>query len=265
MFQKIEPLVEIVYGAAIGFRLGGGTSGSAFFGDLIHEGIDHRCFAVQHGDCRGIYILRFGGAFHHLIGEAQLYRFPSVHPGFSVHQMGQLGAGQSGLDFVGIDDGVLDAGEHLDGLLHLTCVAHGHGHRVVNHEHGHRRHEDLGTRHSDDGCGGCRDAIDLHRYIVGVVHQHIVDLGRGHAVPAGRVDPDGDIPVPGHQLLLKKLGRDVIVKPAFLGDGAVQIQRPFRRSRLRLRLILPFPKLLHRHFPPFRHRWIQYLQKPPRP
>ena len=114
----------------------------------------------------------------------------------------------------------------------------------MDHEHGHRGHEDPGTRHGDDGCGGRRDAIDLHGHLVGVVHQHIVDLSRRHAVAAGRIDPDGDVPVPGHQLLLEKLGRDVIVKPAFLGDGAVQIQRPFRRSRLRLGLILPLPKLL---------------------
>ena len=44
VFQQIESLVEIVYGAALGFRLSGGAVGFAFLGDLIHEGIDHRCF-----------------------------------------------------------------------------------------------------------------------------------------------------------------------------------------------------------------------------
>ena len=136
---------------------------------------------------------------------------------------------------------------------------------LVDHEDGAGRHDHAVARARDDGRGGRRDAIDLHGHLVGVVHQHIVDLSRRHAVAAGRIDPDGDVPVPGHQLLFEKLGCDVIVKPAFLGDGAVQIQRPFRRSRLRLGLILPLPKLLHRHFPPFRHRWVRYLQKPPRP
>ena len=33
--------IEIIYGAALGFRLGGGAVGFAFFGDLVHKGIDY--------------------------------------------------------------------------------------------------------------------------------------------------------------------------------------------------------------------------------
>ena len=108
----------------------------------------------------------------------------------------------------------------------------------------------LYTSHSDDGRCGCGNAVDLDRHIALVVHEHIVDLRRCHTVPAGAVDPDGDIAAAGHELVLKKLRCDFIVKPAFLGDGAVQKQCPFRR----LRLVLPIPEFFHHFFPPFRHR-----------
>ena len=102
------------------------------------------------------------------------------------------------------------------------------------------------------------DAVDLDRYVAVVVHQHIVDLRRSNAVAAGRVDPDGDIPGAGHQLILEKLRRDGIVKPAFLGDGPVQEQRSLLNLLLRIlihhRPVFPIPELLHRIFPPFRDR-----------
>ena len=106
---------------------------------------------------------------------------------------------------------------------------------------------------SNDRCCGCGDAVNLDGDIAGVIHQHIVDLGCGHAVTAGAVDPNGNITGTGHQFLFEKLGCDVIVKPTFLCDGAVQMQRPLCRSRLRFRLVLPVPELLHRDFSPF-HR-----------
>ena len=178
--------------------------------------------------------------------------------------MGQLGAGQPGLDLIGVDDGILHAAKHLDGFLHLCGIAHRYGHGIVDHHHGHRRYQHLRARHSNHTCCRCRNAIDLDRNVVWIIHEHIVDLGRSHAVPAGAVDPDRDISTAAHQFLLEKLWRDVIVKPAFLGDGAVEEQRPFRRSCLRRRLVLPLPELLHRGFPPFRHCSFRYLQKPRR-
>ena len=87
-----------------------------------------------------------------------------------------------------------------------------------------------------------------------IIHEHVIDLGSRYTVPAGAVDPDRDISAAAHQFLFKKLGCDVIVKPAFLGDGAVEEQRPFRRSCLRRRLVLPLPELLYQNLPPFRHR-----------
>ena len=44
---------------------------------------------------------------------------------------------------------------------------------------------------------------------------------------------------------------DIIVKPAFLCDSAVEMQRPNCRFRLRRRLVFPLPELLHRGLSPF--------------
>src|SRR5699024_2988468 len=138
-----------------------------------------------------------------------------------VHQVGELGAGQPGLDLIGIDDGILDTYKHLDGFLHLGGIAHRYGHVVVDHHHGHRADQHTGPSHSDHACSGFRDAVNLDRDIVRIVHQHVIDLGCRYAIPAGTVDPDRDVSASTHQFFLKKLGRDVIVKPAFLDDGAV--------------------------------------------
>ncbi|AXB62521.1 hypothetical protein CDIF27640_03518 [Clostridioides difficile] len=261
MLQKIEPLVETVYRAALGVGFFSFLRvGPAFGCDLIHKGIHHSGFRIEHGHRRRLHILRDLRPVQDVIGKAKFHRLVRVHPGLGIHQMGEFSAGQTGLDFVGVDDGILDAAKHLDGFLHLCGIAHGNGHRVVDHHHGHRRYQHLRAGHGNDRGGAGCDAIDLYGHIMGVIHEHIVDLRRRHTVPAWGVDPDGDIAVPGHQFLLKKLRRDVIVKPAFLGDGAVQEQRPFRRSCLRCCLVLPLPELLHRGFPPFP---FVYLQKHP--
>ena len=114
----------------------------------------------------------------------------------------------------------------------------------------HRGYQYLRACHSDDGRCGCRNAIDFHGHITLVVHEHIVDLRCSHAVAAGRVDPHGNISAAGHELVLEKLRGDIIVKPAFLGDGPVQEQRPFRH----LRFVLPIPELFHQVYPPLFHR-----------
>jgi len=262
MFQKIEPLVETVYRAALRFGIFGFLRvGFTLCRDLIHQGAPHSGFGIQHGHRRRLHVLRYIGAFENIIGKAKLHRLVCVHPGLRVHQMGQLGAGQPGLDLIGVDDGILHAAKHLDGFLHLCGIAHRYGHGIVDHHHGHRADQYFCTSHRNHAGSGCCDAVNLDRDIVRIVHEHIVDLGSRHTVPAGAVDPDGNIAVPSHQFLFEKLGCDIIVKPAFLGDSAVQEQRPFRRSCLRRRLVLPLPELLHRGFPPFP---FVYLQKPRR-
>ena len=143
---------------------------------------------------------------------------------------------------------------YFNGFLHFRRVTESNGHRVMDHHHGNRGHQNLGTSHCDNGCCGGSDAVNLDRDAALVVHQHIVDLGCRHAVTAGAVDPDRDVAGACHQFILEKLWGDVIVKPTFLGDGAVQEQSPLRRSCLRLCLVLPLPELLHRFFPPFRYR-----------
>ena len=128
----------------------------------------------------------------------------------------------------------------------------------MNHKHGHRGHQHLRACHSDDGRCGCGNTVNFHGHITLVVHEHIVDLRCSHAVAAGRVDPHGNVTAAAVQFILEKLRRDVIVKPAFLGDGPVQKQGSFLclflRLRVRHRSALPIPKFLHRFFPPFRHR-----------
>ena len=156
-----------------------------------------------------------------IIGKAQFNGFVGVHPGLGVHKVTELGTGQSGLDFIGIDNAFLDFGEHIDCLLHLLTVTDGNRQRIMDHHQCRGRHEDLGTRHGNDGCCRSGNAVDFHGHIALVVHEHIVDLCGCHAVTTGRVDPDGDIPGAGHQLILEKLRRDIIVKPTLLSDRAV--------------------------------------------
>lgn len=98
-------------------------------------------------------------------------------------------------------------------------------------------------------------AVNLNGHAASVIHEHIVDLSRSHTVAAGAVDPDCDIAAPGIQFLPEQLGRDIIVKPAFLGDGSVQRENPLFRFRLRWSLIRPVPKFLHLHFPPSQRRF----------
>ena len=152
----------------------------------------------------------------------------------------------------------LHAAEHLNSSLHLIQITKCRRHGVVDHKHGHGRYQHLRACHSDDGRCGCGNTVDFDRHIALVVHEHIVDLRRSHAVAVGRVDPYGNISAAGHELVLEKLWGDIIVKPAFLGDGSVQEQGSFLclflRLRVRLRLVLPIPEFLHRFFPPFRHR-----------
>ena len=80
-------------------------------------------------------------------------------------------------------------------------ITNRNGGGVVDHHHGDRGHEHCGTRHSDDRSCGSGKPVDLDSHIAAVVHQHIVDLGCGKNVTAGTVDPDGNVPGTGIQLI----------------------------------------------------------------
>ena len=191
MFQKIEPLVETVYRAALRFGIFGFLRvGFTLCRDLIHQGVDHSGFGIQHGNRRRFHVLRDLRPCQDIIGKAKLHRLVRVHPGFRVHQMGQLGAGQPGLDLIGVNDGILHTAKHLDGFLHLCGVTHGHRHGIVDHHHGHRADQNFCTSHSDHACRRRCNAIDFDRDIMRIIHEHIVDLGSRHTVPAWAVDPD---------------------------------------------------------------------------
>ena len=193
-----------------------------------------------------------------IIGKAQFNGFVGIHPCLGIHKVTELGTGQPGLDFIGIDNAFLDFGEHIDCPLHLLTVTDGNRQRIMDHHQCRGRHENLGTRHGNDGCGRSSNAIDFYGHIALVVHEHIVDLCRRHTIAAGRVDPHGNVTVATVQFILEKLRRDIIVKPAFFGDGPVQEQRSLRNLLLCLlighRSGLPIPEFLHRIFPPFRYR-----------
>ena len=133
----------------------------------------------------------------------------------------------SGLDLIGIHDGFLHFSQHVDRLLHLRCIAKSDSRGIVDHHHAHRTHEHLRPCHRNHACRRCRNAIDLHRDIALIVHQHVVDLSRRHAVTARTVDPDRDVPCPCIQLISKKSRCDIIVKPALFCYGSVKEKHSF--------------------------------------
>ena len=187
--------------------------------DLGHERVGDGS-AAEHETvlCSGTFAINLE---QQIIGESQLHSLVGIHPGLGIHKVRELGTGQAGLDFVGVNDAFLDFGEHFDCLLHLLAVTDSDRQGVVDHHECRGRHEHLRARHRNDGCGRGGNAVDLDCNVAVVIHQHIVDLGRCHAVATGRVDPDGNVPGAGHQLILEKLRRDIIVKPALLSDRAV--------------------------------------------
>jgi len=124
--------------------------------------------------------------------------------------------------------------------------------RIMDHQHGNRGYQDGVACHGDHTGGACSDAVYLHGDFPLIVGKHIVDLCRRHAVAARRVDPHGDVARAAVQLILKKLRRDVIVKPAIFRDGAAQFQDALLRPRFLVFHFLPVPELLCLHpTPPF--------------
>src|SRR5699024_9416181 len=113
-----------------------------------------------------------------------------------------------------------------------------------------RRDQYLRSCHGNHTCRRRRDPINLHRDVPPIIHQHVVDLRRGHTVPAGAVDPHCDITVSRHQFFLKKSRRDFIVIPALFRNRPVQEQHPFNPLLTGILIpdfpAFPVPKLLHR-------------------
>ena len=207
------------------------------------------------------------------ITEAQFQRLVGVHPRFRVHEVGKARAGKPGLDLIGIDDAFLDFVQQLDGLAHFFAVAQRKRQRIVDHHDRNGRHEHPRARHGDDRGGAGGNAVNLDGNLIlrtvclaaGVpclrsalrcprhssarsarpsliIHEHVVDLCRGHAISTGAVDPDCDRAGVREQLALKRGGRHVIFKPAFLGNRAFQPQHARVRGGLIPR---PVPEFLH--------------------
>ena len=145
-----------------------------------------------------------------LVCEAQLHSLLRIHPGLIAHEVGNTGVAESALCSIGIDDALLDFGQHLNGFLHVLGVAHRNRAGVMDHQHGNRTHLNSITGHCHNRCSRCRNCIDLDRDAALVVLKHGIDLGSGEHISARTVDPDGHIPFAGFQLIPKHLRRDLI-------------------------------------------------------
>ena len=145
-----------------------------------------------------------------LVCKAQLHSLLRIHPGLIAHEVGNTGVAEAALRCVGIDDALLDFGQHLDGLFHVLGVAHRNGAGVMDHQHGNGTHLDSITGHCHNGCRRSCNRIDLDRDAALVVPEHRIDLGSGKHITARRVDPDGHIPHTGFQLIPEHLRRDLI-------------------------------------------------------
>ena len=229
---------------------------SALFCNPAHKRIDHLRFGIHQRISGRRFTRLFTGKYS--VRKAELYRLICVHPCFCVHEVRDFRTAHSRLDFISVHNAFLDLGQHFDCFLHFRCISHCHRHGIVYHQHRNRGHKHLVSRHCNNRSGACGYAVYFHRDVSLVVHQHIVDLRCRNAVPAGRVYPDGNISAAGQQFFLEKLRRDVIVKPAFICDSAVEEQRSLRVLLLRFfvlyHLVRPLPEFLHRIFPPFRHQ-----------
>ena len=155
----------------------------------------------------------------------------------------------------------LDLIEHFDGFLHIDMVTECCSRGVVDHHESGRCHQHLRACHSNDGSSRCRNAVNLDSDVSLVIHEHGIDLTCRYAVTAGRVDPDGNGAIAGEKFISEHLRCDIIVKPAVLGNRAVQFKNSLFGWTF-VRLILPVPEFLHFwNRPPFRHRW-NYQHRP---
>ena len=145
-----------------------------------------------------------------LVCKAQLHSLLRIHPGLIAHEVGNAGVAETAFCSIGIDDALLDFGQHLNGFLHVLGIAHRNGAGVMDHQHGNGTHLNSITSHCHNGCGRSCNRIDLDRDAALVVLKHGIDLGSGEHIAARRVDPDGHIPLAGFQLIPKHLRRDLI-------------------------------------------------------
>ena len=145
-----------------------------------------------------------------LVCEAQLHSLLRIHPGLVAHEVCNTGMAESALCSIGVDDALLDFGQHLDGLFHVLGIAHCNRAGVMDHQHGNRTHLNSITGHCHNRCSRCRNCIDLDRDAALVVLKHGIDLGSGEHISARTVDPDGHIPLAGFQLIPKHPRRDLI-------------------------------------------------------
>nr|DAG02517.1 MAG TPA: hypothetical protein [Siphoviridae sp. ctneY2] len=89
VFDKIEPIQKVIGSVLVG----GFGFNRALCSDFVHEGIDHIGLGIQHGDCGGFHIFGIAGTLDDLISKAEFHGLVCIHPGFSVHKVGQLCAG----------------------------------------------------------------------------------------------------------------------------------------------------------------------------
>ena len=163
--------------------------------------------------------------------------------------MRKFGAGQIGFDFVSVDNALLHFVQHFDGFLHIGGVAVCHGNGIVNHHQGSRCHQNLRACHCNYGSGTGGNAVYFDCYIPAVIHEHGINLTCGNTVTARRIQPYGNGTGACKQFIPEHLRRDIVVKPGFFCNGAVQFKGPFRFG---VGLVLPRPELFvfHRLFLP---------------
>ena len=126
-----------------------------------------------------------------------------------------------------------------------------HGCGVVNHHESGGGHQHLGTSHGNHGSCGCCQPVNLHGDLSLVIHEHGINLTCGNTIPAGGIDPDGDVTGSGIQFIPEHLGGHIVIEPGFLGNGAVEFKDSFA-CVLAVCLVFPRPELLVLHwFPPF--------------
>ena len=148
--------------------------------------------------------------------------------------------GQAALGGIGVDDALLDLVQRGDSLLHVLGVAHRNSAGVVDHEHGHRGHQHLAARHSNDAGGGCGNGIDLHGYAAGVVTEHGVDFRCGEHIAARRVDPDRDVLRTGIQFFPERFRGHLVAPEGLVIDGPFQPKHPAAGF-----VVNPVPEFLH--------------------
>ena len=93
----------------------------------VSDGSAREDQAVRFVTCRAFLF-----SVENLIGEAKLHSLLRIHPRFGVHEPRNLRSGQPRLDFVGIDDALLNLGKQCDDAFHLLHIADGNGHRIVD-------------------------------------------------------------------------------------------------------------------------------------